>query len=156
MRAVALLAVVACSKPASEPAPVPLEQPSTACYTGRIVGSDVPLRTIVRRTLDPATKQIRVDRTREDHEGRVQTSRTLARVDGNRYTVEETKGAFRGSGTLTGAPWKWTAWTSTSELLGEDLQGTRIVSSEELTSTGLKIVDTYTLCLLYTSPSPRD
>ena len=30
--------------------------------------------------------------------------------------MTETFNAFTGSGTLTGEPWRWTAWTSTSQV----------------------------------------
>jgi len=53
-------------------------------------------------------------------------------VDGDQFTMVEAGGAFTGSGFLVGDPWRWTSWSSTSEI---PHTGITVTSEDELTPT---------------------
>jgi hypothetical protein len=91
-------------------------------------------RTIARRTLDPAAGQIIEDVVNNDGKA-PKGFRVVMIVEGNRFTMAEAGGAFRGTGTLTGEPWRWTSWTSTSQLPNTTIT---VESDDELTPAGMK------------------
>jgi len=131
--------LVGCSGPA-EPAPaVPGAPPAktTLCYAGLTTGLGQRARTVMRRTVDPTARQIVEDVSHGDAGShRVTQFHVVKDVAGDRFTMKETGGAFTGTGTLTGEPWRWTSWTSTSQLAGANLE---VESDGELTETGVKI-----------------
>jgi hypothetical protein len=92
-------------------------------------------RTIARRTVDPAAKQITEDVSHDDAGAHgAKSFHVVMDVDGDHFTLKETGGAFTGTGTLTGEPWQWTAWSSVSQVAG----GVEVESDDELTPTGIK------------------
>jgi hypothetical protein len=144
-RLVGLLALlVSCSGPAApaSPAPaVPAAPPatSTVCYAGVTTGLGQRVRTIMRRTVDPTARQIVEDVSHGDAGShRVTQFHVVMDVAVDRFTMKETGGAFTGTGTLTGEPWQWTSWISTSQLAGA---GIEVESDGEITETGIKIAD---------------
>jgi hypothetical protein len=144
-RLVGLVALlVGCSGPAvPAPAapPVPAAPPATTtvCYAGVMTGLGQRVRTILRRTVDPKARQIVEDVSHGDAGShRVTQLHVVMDVAADRFTMKETGGAFTGTGTLTGEPWRWTSWSSTSQLAGA---GIEVESDGELTETGIKIAD---------------
>jgi hypothetical protein len=92
-------------------------------------------RTIARRTVDPAARQITEDVSHDD--GGAQGAKSfhvVMAVDGDRFTMTEASGALHGAGTLVGEPWRWTSWRSTSEI---PHTGITVTSDDELTDTGM-------------------
>jgi hypothetical protein len=140
-RLVAVIAVLAgCSDRAVPPAAAPVPPPaaSTVCYAGLTAGMGQRARTIVRRTVDPTARQIVEDVSHgEASSHSVKTFHVVMDVSGDRFTMQDTGGAFTGTGTLTGEPWRWTSWTSISRLPGA---GIEVESDDELTDTGVKAV----------------
>jgi hypothetical protein len=141
-RLVGLLSLlVGCSGPAAPAAAVPAAPPatSTVCYAGVTTGLGQRVRTVMRRTVDPTARQI-VEDVRHGDAGshRVTQFHVVMDVAVDRFTMKETGGAFTGTGKLTGEPWRWTSWTSTSQLAGA---GIEIESDGEITETGIKIAD---------------
>jgi hypothetical protein len=143
-RLVGLLSLlVGCSGPAAPAVAVPAAPPatSTVCYAGVTTGMGQRVRTVLRRTVDPTARQIVEDVSHGDAGShRVTQLHVVMDVAVDRFTMKETGGAFTGTGTLTGAPWRWTAWTSTSQLAGAGA-GVEVESDGELTETGIKIAD---------------
>jgi hypothetical protein len=145
MRLVGLLSLlVGCSRPsaaAAQAPSVPAAPPatSTVCYAGLTTGLGQRARTVMRRTVDPTARQIVEDVRHGDAAAhRVTQFHAVKDVTGDQFTMKETGGAFTGTGTLTGEPWRWTSWTSTSQLPGA---GIEVESDGELTETGIKIAD---------------
>jgi hypothetical protein len=145
-RVIALVSVLAgCSGPAvpapAVPAAAPAAPPATTtvCYAGLITGMGQRARTIVRRTVDPTARQVIEDVRHGDAAAhRVTQLHVVMDVAGDSFTMKETGGAFTGTGTLTGEPWRWTAWTSTSTLAAGGLE---VESDGELTDAGIQITD---------------
>ena len=129
--------LVGCAGPAAlPPAPPALPAATTVCYAGRSTGMGQRARTIARRTVDPAARQITEDVSHDDagsHGAR--SFHVVMAVVGDHFTMTETGGAFRGTGTLVGDPWRWTSWTSTSEI---PKAGITVESDDEVTPTALK------------------
>jgi hypothetical protein len=137
--------LVGCSGPAARaptaPAPPAPPAASTACYAGLTTGLGQRARTVMRRTVDPTARQIVEDVRHGDAAShRVTQLRVVMDVAGDRFTMKETGGAFTGTGTLTGEPWRWTSWTSTSQLAGAGA-GIEVESDGELTEAGIQIAD---------------
>lgn len=141
-RLVGLLSLlVGCSGPAAPAPAVPGAPPAkiTLCYAGLTTGLGQRARTVMRRTVDPTARQIVEDVSHGDAGShRVTQFHVVMDVAGDRFTMKETGGAFTGTGTLTGEPWRWTSWTSTSQLVGASIE---VESDGELTETGIKIAD---------------
>jgi len=136
-RALAASCVLGCSGAASPPRREPLVTPpaSTACYSGLTTGMGQTARTIARRTIDPATRQIVEDVSRDDGGAHgAKTYRVVMAVDGDQFTMTEAGGAFSGAGSLAGEPWRWTSWTSSSQIPNT---GITVESDYELTPTGM-------------------
>lgn len=66
---------------------------------------------LAKRTLDPAANEIRVSIVQLDPSGNAREFITLMKVNGDRYTMQDTVLGFTGEGKLFGEPWKWTRWT---------------------------------------------
>jgi hypothetical protein len=134
-RIVAALALAGCSSGAPRPTPpeAPLPPASTVCYAGTSIGMGQTARTLARRTVDPAAHQIIEDVSRDDGRG-AKGFHVVMAVDGDHFTMTEAGDAFRGSGTLSGDPWRWTSWSSTSEIPNT---GITVTSDYELTDTGM-------------------
>ena len=127
MRRLTLLAVVGCgSAPHPVAPPAPLPAATTACYAGVATAQGKKSRVIVRRTVDPVAHQIREDVGRDTH--------VVVDVTGDHFTLKEAGGQFTGTGTLSGEPWRWTSWTSSTTAAG----GIVVDSDDELTATGMK------------------
>jgi hypothetical protein len=95
----------------------------------------------MRRTVDPRARQIVEDVSHGDAGAhRVTQFHVVMDVAGDRFTMKETGGAFTGTGTLTGEPWRWTSWTSTSQLAGAGA-GIAVESDGEFTEAGIQIAD---------------
>jgi hypothetical protein len=139
LRGVALSALVGCTTattvaPETAPPPTePLPAAETLCYRGMTYfsapdGSSLGYGGIMaRRTVDPAGSRLVEDVVEYDLPSEEPPEeRTLeAIVEGDRFTFDFEGG--RGSGTLTGEPWAWTAWRSETTL--DD--GTRVASEDE-------------------------
>jgi hypothetical protein len=110
--------------------------PTTVCYAGVSSAGDHKVRTIARRTVDPAARQI-VEDVSHNETGTYGTKRfhVVMNVDGDHFTMKEASGAFTGTGTLVGAPWQWTSWTSISQV---PEAGVEVESRDELTPTGIQ------------------
>jgi hypothetical protein len=143
--AVALSCWLGCSgpsvPPSAAPSVAPVERaapaaPTTVCYAGVSSAGDHKVRTIARRTVDPAARQI-VEDVSHDETGTSGTRRfhVVMNVDGDHFTMTEAGGAFTGTGTLAGEPWRWTSWTSISQVPGA---GVEVESHDELTPTGIQ------------------
>jgi len=133
--------LVGCSGPPAPAPAVPSAPPAktTLCYAGLTTGLGQRARTVMRRTVDPAARQIVEDVSHGDAGShRVTQFHVVMDVAGDRFTMTETGGAFTGTGTLTGEPWRWTSWTSTSQLAAA---GIEVESAGELTEAGIKIAD---------------
>lgn len=135
-----LVAVVlfACSGPAKPPvAPAgPLPAASTICYAGVTVGMGQRSRTVARRTVDPGAGTIVEDVSHDDAGAHgAKSFHVVMQVQGDRFTLTEAGGAFTGTGTLVGEPWRWTSWTSTSQIAKA---GIEVDSDDELTAKGMK------------------
>jgi len=141
MKRIVVVIAAACggSHPAAGPGPTlvtPDTNPAvTACYQGVSSGAGQRVQTVARRTVDPAHHQIVEDVVRGDA-GSVKAFHVVFAVDGAAFTMTETGGAFTGTGTLTGAPWHWTSWTSRSS---QRIGGATIdvESRDELTCDGM-------------------
>jgi hypothetical protein len=108
--------------------------PAVACYQGQSSGAGQRVRTLTRRTVDPANRQIVEDVVHDDAGGRgPRRFHVVMAVDGARFTMTEASGGATGSGALVGEPWRWTSWTSTSRM-GDT--GVEVESHDELTPTG--------------------
>lgn len=110
--------------------------PTTVCYAGVSSAGDHKARTIARRTVDPAARQIVEDVSHsEPGADGTKSFHVVMDVDGDHFTMKETGGAFTGTGTLVGEPWQWTSWTSISKI---SEAGVEVESRDELTSTGIQ------------------
>ena len=135
-----LLALAACS--ASPKSPPPRVQPiaaTTTCYAGTSVGTvgmEQTARTIARRTLDPTAGTI-IEDVAHDGAGAhgAKSFHVEMVVTGAQFTLTETGGAFAGTGQLNGDPWKWTSWSSVSQI---PKVGIEVASDDELTEVGMK------------------
>ncbi len=108
---------------------------STTCYGGMMTGMGRSARTIARRIVNPTAATITEDVTHDEGGAHgAKSFHVLMQVEGDHFTMSETGNAFRGSGTLVGAPWRWTAWSSTSEIPNT---GITVDSDHELTATGM-------------------
>lgn len=137
MKRLTLLVLAGCPGTAPPPPPaVPVEPPaaSVACYQGLSTGMGQTARVIARTTLDPAAGQILEEVVNNDGKA-AKAFRAVMTVDGNRFTMAEAGGAFRGTGTLTGEPWRWTSWTSASQIPNTTIT---VDSADELTPAGMK------------------
>jgi hypothetical protein len=132
-----MLLVISCT-PGGSPAPLGptlVSEPvaaTTACYQGESVGAGQHVRTIARRTVDPAAHQIIKDVVHDDAGG-TKSFHIVMKVDGARFTITDAADGYTGSGTLLGEPWAWRSWTTTSQLASAGLV---IESRDELTATG--------------------
>lgn len=117
--ALLVVTLAACSGPTAHPPTTPTAPPtaSTACYAGVSIGMGARARTIARRTVDPAARQIIEDVSHDDAGAHgAKSFHVVMTVDGDRFAMTEARGAFTGTGNLVGEPWRWTAWTSTSTI----------------------------------------
>ncbi len=141
---VALSCWLGCSGPAAPPPMVPVAPISstappaatTVCYAGMSSAGEHQARTIARRTLDPAARQI-IEDVSHSETGAYGTKsfHVVMDVDGDHFTMKETGGAFTGTGTLVGEPWQWTSWTSIAQIAEA---GVEVESRDELTPTGIQ------------------
>lgn len=115
--------------------PAASNAPTSACYQGTSTGAGQRVQSVVRRTLDPANKQIVEDVVRGDA-GDLKAFRVVMTVTGNTFTMAEAGGQFSGTGKLIGPSWAWTQWESNTQqqVNGATLE---VESHEELTPTGL-------------------
>jgi|GEM_PF-3507161 len=121
--------------PTLAPEATPVIAASTACYQGLSSGEGQHVRTLARRTVDPNAGQIIEDVVHDDPSARgVKSFHVVMTIDGARFTLSEGSGGFTGTGTLVGEPWKWTSWTSTSQLASAGLE---VESHDELTARGM-------------------
>jgi hypothetical protein len=136
MRLVAIALLFGCTHEKPAVVAVPPPAASTVCYQGIAIGMGQKSRTIARRVVDPAAHQIREDVSRDDKAAHgAHSFHVVMDVDGDHFSMKEIGGAFAGSGTLTGEAWKWTAWSSTSEIPNT---GITVDSDDELTAKGMK------------------
>jgi hypothetical protein len=97
-------------------------------------------RALIRRTVDPARSVIVEDVVSEDGRGRPAREYVVTMtVSGAAFTMEERAGAFRGTGTLEGPPWRWSAWTSHAVLP----DGGMVDSRDRLTDASLEVEKEY-------------
>jgi hypothetical protein len=116
----------------------PLPDASTACYAGMSIGMGQSARTIARRSVNPVAGTITEDVTHDEGGAAgAKTFHVVMQVEGDHFTMTETGNAFRGSGTLAGEPWQWTAWSSTSEIPNT---GISVTSDDELTASGMTAI----------------
>ncbi|MEO7732992.1 MAG: hypothetical protein ABIY55_18665 [Kofleriaceae bacterium] len=129
--------------PTLAPEAAPTIVATTACYQGTSSGAGQHARTIARRSVDPNAREIVEDVVHDDPSGRgVKSFHVVMKVDGARFTMTEASGGFTGTGTLVGEPWRWTSWTSTSQLAQPGTQGAaqariEVESHDELTARGM-------------------
>lgn len=91
--------------------------------------------TIARRVVDPKTRTITEDLSRDGGDARgAKSFHVVMTVDGDRFTMTESSGAFTGSGSLVGEPWQWTSWRSTSKITNTTIE---VESQDQLTPSGL-------------------
>ena len=136
--ALLVVGLVACSGPAARPPTAPARPPaaSTACYAGVSTGMGQRARTIARRTIDPAARQIVEDVSHDDAGAHgAKRFHVVMTVDGDQFTMTEAGGAFSGTGNLVGEPWRWTAWTSTSKIPHTAIT---VEADDEVTETTLR------------------
>ena len=109
MRVLAAVVVVACGGKQ----PPPPSEPVTRCFRGNAVlpGGSIPVT--LRLTYDAPKSMIKEAWTRGIAPGSAEVSeRTVIKlVSGNSYRVEG-----RGSGELSGKPWRWSSWKEEVEL----------------------------------------
>lgn len=134
-----VISLAACSgaqhPPASPPPAEPPPPSTTTCYAGTSIGMGQSARTLARRTVDPAAHQITEDVSHDDQAAHgTKSFHVVMTVDGDHFTMTEANNAFRGSGTLVGDPWRWTSWSSTSEIPDT---GITVDSDDEVTETGM-------------------
>ncbi|MDB4960485.1 MAG: hypothetical protein JWP01_484 [Myxococcales bacterium] len=137
MTRLALALLIGCSGPAAPTPVAPRELPaaSTACYSGVATGMGQTARTLARRTVDPAAGTITEEVSTDDGGAHgAKTFHVVMKVEGDQFTMTERDGAFTGTGTLAGEPWRWTSWTSTSVIPNT---GITVESEDELTPTGM-------------------
>jgi len=162
---VALLAVAGCSAPgsarpprtapasgdvapSSTPAAAPAASPEPPLERVRCFGGDqrVTLATgeaqpgaevLTRRTLDPAAGTIVEEVLRIDPLPRVprRVYTVVYEVEGDRFELAESGGAYAGRGTLRGDAWRWTGWTAEYTLTS----GIRVESESELDDAGRQV-----------------
>ena len=104
---------------------------------GRHVGET---KVLAKRTLDPSSSTITEEVISEDgRSGKASVYVVVMAVNGATFTMTEASGAFEGKGTLSGAPWQWTSWESTSTMP----DGGLVTSKDSLTTDGLRVTKTY-------------
>ena len=138
MKRLATVVILGCSGPAKPPPAPPAALPAatTVCYAGVSTGMGQRSRTIARRTVDPAAGQIVEDVSHDDAGAHgAKSFHVVMQIQGDRFTMTETGGAFAGTGTLAGEPWRWTSWSSTSQI---PKVGVEVSSDDELTAKGMK------------------
>ncbi|MEZ4400386.1 MAG: hypothetical protein R3B06_10230 [Kofleriaceae bacterium] len=130
--------LVACVTPPPPPA-TPAPTAEARCYRGDVsvhAGPDdaevARMPTVVRRTTDPTAGTIVEEVTQRGDAG-VETYVVTMTVDGKAFAMAERSGAFTGAGALTGEPWRWDQWTSTSTLP----DGSTVTSTDRRTISGL-------------------
>lgn len=153
----AFLALAGCSAPRADPsvetAVRPVEPPAAAlesqvepplervrCFAGEqrvrlATGEAQPgAETVIRRTLDPAASTIVEEVLRIDPLPRVppRVYKIVSEVEGDRFELVESGGAYVGSGTLRGVSWRWTGWSSEYALTS----GIRVESESEIDDGG--------------------
>lgn len=97
-------------------------------------------RALISRTVDTARSVIVEDVVSEAGRGRPAREYVVTMtVSGAAFTMEERAGAFRGTGTLEGPPWRWRAWTSHAVLP----DGGTVESRDRLTDAGLEVEKEY-------------
>lgn len=141
-RTVVLVVFAACGGSSSRPAtPAPATTTEAMCFDGTTTvldpqrGQELSTsRGAIRRVLDPAAGTI-VEEVHTAEDGGVAHYLVTAKVEGDHFTMTEAAGAFTGSGTLSGTPWRWDRWSSTSTLP----EGMEVISSDQLTSDGLAV-----------------
>jgi len=154
MRLEALLVALSMMVPCCTPASAPTAQAPAAASTeyfdgtseifpaGRPEGSP-PVATnkvLIRRTVDPGRGLIEEAVVSEEGRGRpVREFVVTMAVSGETFTMTERGGAFRGAGTLEGAAWGWTGWTSHAELP----DGGTVDSRDRLSEQGLEVEKEY-------------
>jgi hypothetical protein len=137
MKRLAVALVIGCSGAGPHAPAAPVETPaaSTTCYSGLTTGMGQTARTLVRRALDPAARQITEDVSHDDGGAHgAKSFHVVMAVDGDHFTLTEGSGAFSGTGTLAGDPWRWSSWTSSSQVAKTTIT---VESDDELTDTGM-------------------
>ncbi len=133
MKRIAALVIAGCSAPAKPAVVTPPPAASTVCYAGVTIGMGQHARTIARRIVDPAAGQIVEDVSHQEAHG-ARSFHVVMKVDGDQLALTESGGAFTGTGTLAGEPWRWTSWSTTTKLAN----GIEVASDDELTARGMK------------------
>lgn len=131
----ALCVAIGCSA-ASHPAqPATAPTASTDCFAGVSTGMGQTSHTIARRTVDPVARTITED-VSHDNAGAhgAKSFHVVMTVDGDRFTMTESGGAFTGTGSLVGEPWQWRSWSSVSQIPATSIT---VESHDELTSAGM-------------------
>ena len=129
------LPAAAAADPAVEP---PVER--VRCFAGvqRVslnAGGEQPgAETVVRRTLDPAAGTIVEETLRVDPLPQVppRLYAVIYDVEGDRFELAESGGAYAGRGTLRGESWRWTGWSSEYVLTS----GIRVENESEIDAAG--------------------
>jgi hypothetical protein len=85
---------------------------------------------LLRRTLEPGASRIVEASARFDRAaaGRARPYTVILDVDGDTVALRESEGAYSGTGTLHGEPWRWTSWDTTYTLTS----GIRVDAAYEL------------------------
>ncbi len=111
--------------PVEVAAPLPATPPGPESAAGRVLcfygpvtqtatggEATVAADLAVRRTLEPDTSRIIEETVRVERaaDRRSRPYRTVYDVDGARFELREETGAYAGTGTLEGEPWRWSAW----------------------------------------------
>jgi|GEM_PF-6835996 len=108
---------VAAPLPAVPPGPESAAGP-VLCFYGPVTQTasggeaTVAADLVVRRTLEPEASRVVEETVRIERAAnrRTRPYRTLYDVDGDRFVLREEGGAYAGTGTLEGEPWRWSAW----------------------------------------------
>jgi hypothetical protein len=146
-------------EPAAEPAPAPeppppAAEPATAeavaaagevvCFYGPVRESGIAATggaageatadLLLRRTLVPDAARIVEESVRFDRagSGRARPYEVVLDVDGDAVALQESEGAYSGTGNLHGEPWRWSAWNVTYTLTS----GIRVDAAYELRQGG--------------------
>lgn len=106
-------------------APLPATPPGPESAAGRVLcfygpvtqtptggQATVAADLAVRRTLEPDASRVVEETVRVERatDRRTRPYRTVYAIDGDSFTLHEESGAYAGTGTLEGEPWRWSAW----------------------------------------------
>jgi hypothetical protein len=133
-----LAAVLAPDDPSPAPAKVTYYLGSTKVESadGRSIGH---MASLVKREVIPSESKIveTVLRLSSKPGSEIKEIVAVLNVTGSKFTVKEKEGGFIGDGELTGEPWKWTAWNSTSKIPGPS--GGTVKSRDKVTDRGMAV-----------------